>query len=127
MGADAGFGFALAFTLGSLLNAVLFWRWWQKDFGPLGPGVRRTLWQSLVSGLSAGLVAYASLNLLDDLFNIRTLPGIFFQGLIAGLAAIAVNVIVLRWLGSQEIAELESALKKRFWKLKPLGAEMPEL
>ncbi|MBI2100066.1 MAG: hypothetical protein HYT48_01860 [Candidatus Vogelbacteria bacterium] len=117
----------LAFTLGSLLNVALFWRWWQKDFGRLGSRVRKTLWQSLVSGLLAGLVAYTGLNFLDNFLDIRTLPGIFLQGFIAGLVAIVVNIAVLRWQGSEELHELESALKKRFWKVKPLGAEMPEL
>lgn len=117
----------LAFALGSLANALVLWWCWQRDFGPLDHGVRRTLWQSLVGGVLAGVVAYLALNWLDDLFNIRTLPGIFLQGFGAGLVAMVIHVIVLKWLGNREISELGAALRQRFSGVKPISAEMPQL
>jgi putative peptidoglycan lipid II flippase len=45
----------LAFSLGSLANAIIFWFSFERDFGPFTPNVRRSLWQIIYARHSTRL------------------------------------------------------------------------
>ncbi len=117
----------LAFSLGSLANAIIFWFTFEKDFGRFTPSVRRSLWQSLSGGVVLAIASYCSLTLLAEVLNTHTLSGIFLQGFSAGMFGIILDLIWLKSLGNEELAGFELALLERFWKAKPLSPEMPEL
>ena len=117
----------LAFTIGSLVNALIFWFTFERDFGRFASPVRVTLWQSISGSLIAGIVAYCGLGLLVPWLDTRTVSGIFLQGFIAGMVGLIFNFIWLKSLGNEELLSLEKAFRHRFWKTKPISSEMPEL
>ncbi len=113
----------LAFTVGLVINAALFWFFFQKDFGRFPKVVDRALGQSVIGSLVAGLVSYQSLFWLAPLLDQNTFLGIFTQGLIAGLLGLSVLVLVLKYFGNKEISEIEQSLKRKFWRSAPIAPE----
>ena len=63
-----------------------------------------------------GIVAYFSLNFLDDVFDINTFAGIFSQGLWAALIGGLVWGGVLKAVKNKELKEITNAIFARFWK-----------
>ncbi|MEK7575868.1 MAG: lipid II flippase MurJ, partial [Patescibacteria group bacterium] len=106
----------LAFSLGMIINAVFLWESFQKEFNHVGAFLKKTLWQSIVSALLIGVVAYFGLSIFDDIFNLNTFIGIFLQGLFSGLIAILAGCILLKFLKNQEMNDIISSLKQKFWK-----------
>ena len=123
---------ALAFSFGLILNFFLLWYFFKKDFFKSLSGnvlvnlstngnnfsIQKTFWQSLLSSIVMGFVAYWSLGFFDNMFNINTLFGILMQGLLSGILGIIAGIIVLRLLGSEELFDTYSALREKFWKTK---------
>lgn len=72
------------------------------------------------------LVAYLGLNYFDSVFNLETLPGIFMQGFLSGIMAIISGVGILALLKSQELKQIWSVFKGRFWKIKVIATD-PEI
>ena len=72
-----------------------------------------------------GVVAYFSLNFLDDVFDINTFAGIFSQGLLAALIGGLAWGGVLKTLKNKELKEITNAIFARFWKT-PVIAPEPE-
>jgi putative peptidoglycan lipid II flippase len=117
----------LAFSLGMIINAVLLWKSFQKEFNHVGTFLKKTLWQSLASALLIGMVAYFGLSVFDDVFNLETFIGIFLQGLFSGLIAILSGCILLKFLNNQELNDVISSLKQKFWKADTVIPEHEDL
>lgn len=117
----------LAFSLGMIINAAFLWRSFQKDFNHAGTFLKKTLWQSIISALLIGVVAYFGLSVFDDVFDINTFIGIFLQGLFSGLIAILAGCILLKFLKNQELNDLISSLKQKFWKADTVIPEHEDL
>ncbi len=117
----------LAFSLGMIINAVLLWKSFQKEFNHVGTFLKKTLWQSLASALLIGVVAYFGLSVFDDVFNLETFIGIFLQGLFSGLIAILSGCILLKFLNNQELNDVISSLKQKFWKTDTVIPEHEDL
>ena len=116
----------LAFSLGLIVNVLIFWFVFQKDFAAFAAPLRRTFAHSFYSAEFAGFVAYLGLSILDDFLDINTFVGIFSQGLLSGLAGVIAGILLLKLLGNREIEDIEKALSHRFWKIKPPPAPTPE-
>ena len=62
----------LAYSLGMIINCVLLFLLFQKkkkkEFGDVWVSVRKTFFEVLGASLLMGVVAYFSLNFLDDVF-----------------------------------------------------------
>lgn len=116
----------LAYSFGSIVNVVLMW----LSFGSLFKGFTRpvfsTLSHSAVASAVTGVVAYVGLNLLDDVFNLTTLPGIFLQGLCAGLIGICAGILTLKISRNRELSEIAETLRHKIWKAKVVGPDAPE-
>lgn len=106
----------LAYTIGFIINAVLLWIFFVRDFRGFGPLVTRSLSESVISSVALGAATYYALIIFAEVFNQSTLIGIFLQGLSAGIVGITVGIVVLELLGSREIREIRKALHSRFWK-----------
>jgi putative peptidoglycan lipid II flippase len=113
----------LSYTLGVFVNLVLFWHFFQKDFGHFPRVVDRAIAQSAIASLLAGLVAYQTLNWLAPLLNQDTFVGILAQGAVAGFLGMAIFVIALRYFKNKEIGEIEKALREKLWQTKPIAPE----
>jgi len=116
-------GLALGFSLGSILNGVVLWFLCRKDFGPFTRYVRRTIFETVSASVLMGFTTYLMLNLLDGVFNVDTLLGIFLQGLISGIVGIVVAIIVLRLLKSRELMDMKTSLSKRLFKTAVVGPD----
>jgi putative peptidoglycan lipid II flippase len=107
----------LAFSLGAFLNLALHWHSCAREFKGFGALLYRTIFQSVGSSVIGGYVAYSSLRLFDNLFDLTTVPGVFFQGLCAGLCGIAVMILVLWLLKSPEMRDILITFKHKVWRV----------
>lgn len=117
----------LAFSIGSCVNLLFLWLAFHREFPAFTRPVLTTFLQTLSASVIMGYVAYKFLAVFDDVFDINTLPGIFFQGLFAGIFGIAAGVVVLKLIKNVEIREIGRALHSKIWKVKVVPAEQTEL
>jgi len=116
----------IAYSLGMLLNGIVLWRIFEKDFGRLS-GLRRVSFQSVASAIIMGVSAYIFLAVFNNIFDINTFTGIFFQGLLSGIIGIACGVSVLVVLKSRELEEIVTSFRHKFWRTKPIAPQPEEL
>lgn len=118
----------LAYASGSLINFFLIWILFKKDFiKNKNLGLTRTFVESLIGGVTMGLVSYVFLSVFDGVFNINTGLGIFMQGFLSGTLGIISGVIVLIILKNKELADLLKALRHKFWRNRVIAPEQGEL
>lgn len=119
----------LAYSVGTITNALILWRMFKKDFvGATTRGLfTRPLLQHTAAGFFMGFTAYAVLDIFGDIFPIDTFYGIFFQGFCAGIAGILVGVLLLYIFDNTELKEFISTLRSKFWKTRVVAPEQPEL
>lgn len=103
----------LGYTIGFAVNGFLLWILFKRDFQLNLRSLASTVWQSSAAAVTAGIISYELLDVLDEVFNIQTLPGIFLQGLCAGLIGIGAGMVVLVVLRNREITELVTALRRK--------------
>lgn len=108
---------ALAYTIGSFVNVGVIMAFFRRDFGT-PHALRRTTIEGVGAAVSIGVVGYVALNFLSDVFDQGTFKGIFLQGFIAGMLAIAAGIVFLRSIKSREYEEVARSLHTRFWKEK---------
>lgn len=126
----------LAFSLGTLLNALLLWVIFQKDFREAARtslvmkeyrelGI--TFRQSFYASVLAGFVAFQFLRVFDDIFNLNTFWGIFAQGSLSGTLGIISGVLILLLMRNNELYEIFTAVRRRFWLRAPIAPDQGEL
>jgi len=115
-------GLALGFSIGSLIYFFLLFMALRKKLGVLDEvrifvsGIKM-----LFASLGASLVVYISLNLLAPLVNMNTGPGVFTQGLLAGLVGILIYFLLAWLLRLKELNLFLSSLSRRLsWKKLPI-------
>jgi putative peptidoglycan lipid II flippase len=116
----------LGYSVGTILNGLVHWIGFERDYPGFSKPIYRTLFECLGASVIMGFVAYLGLNWFAPLFNENTLVGVFFQGFFAGILALASGILVLILLKSRELAEAWSTIHKKFWKAK-IVAENPEI
>jgi len=94
----------------------VFWRSFRHDFGPFPSLLYRSVGQSTVAALIAGVITYIILQLLAPLLDQATFLGIFIQGLVAGLGGLATSILILRRLGNKELIEISHSFRRKFWR-----------
>lgn len=114
---------ALSYSLALIVNALLFWYLFQKDFSRFSKVLSTTFFQSLSAAVVMGFAARIMLDILDNVFNLDTFAGIFGQGLISGIIGIAFGIAILKLLKSKELHEVSQALHKKFWKTTVISSE----
>lgn len=118
----------LAYATGSLINFFLIWIVFKKDFiKNKNLGLTRTFVESLIGGVTMGLVSYIFLGVFDGVFNINTGKGIFMQGFLSGILGIISGILVLMILKNKELADLIKALHNKFWRNRVIAPEQGEL
>ncbi len=113
----------LAYSVGSIVSAGIFWIFFTRHFEKFDLAVSRTFWHSLAGSVFMGFIAYGLLGVLDGVFNMHTTLGVFLQGLLAGLGGLLVWVFVLYLLGNEEIQEIWKAVHHKIWKAKFIGPD----
>ncbi len=103
----------LAYSCGSILNMLLLWRSFRRDFAITHPFLLRSIFESFAGAFFMGYVAYVSLNIFDNIFDINTFWGIFGQGLVSGLLGIIAGIIVLKILRNKELDNVWQSIKSK--------------
>lgn len=117
----------LGYSTALLINVLLLWISFGREFVGFTKGLRDTLFQSFSASVVMGFAAYVGLNIFDDFLNLNKLHGIFLQGLFAGLFGIVVGIIILKLLKNKEIEEIWKTLHSKIWKAKPIPADIAEI
>ena len=113
----------LAYSVGMILNTALLIYFFRKRFGKFLSPVKDTLRHGSFSAIIAGVVSYEFLEVLGLYLNLNTFLGIFTQGLVAGIAGLLTWWLILELMGNEEIKDVRTALKRKFWKA---GVVMPD-
>ena len=117
----------LAYSVGTILNAVLHWFFVRKDFMKGESFITKTFFQSLGASFFLGLIAYLGLNVLSPIFGTTTLLGVFLQGFISGILGIFAAIFVLYLLKNEELKDITKAFKTKFWRSKVIVPSQEEL
>ncbi|MBX4200479.1 murein biosynthesis integral membrane protein MurJ [Candidatus Parcubacteria bacterium] len=116
----------LGYTIGTILNGIIHWIGFEKDFGGFSKEVKRTLFESLAASVLVGTGAYAGLNVAAAFFKTDTLFSVLTQGLFGALVGVVAGSSILYLLKSKEQKEVWRAIHKRFWKSKVIATD-PEI
>jgi len=106
----------LSYALFSVINVLVFFTLYERDFGLLSKYVDKTILHSFSAAVVAGFFAQKTLQLLDGTLDIDTFIGVFSLGLIAGVVGTIFGVTVLWILKNKEIEEVYNAMHQKFWK-----------
>jgi putative peptidoglycan lipid II flippase len=107
-------GLAMAFSITSFLNMLILYVILHYRLPAINDNIIiSSLLKISFNAIISGLLAYATLNLLDDYVDMHTFIGIFSQGLVAGLVAL------LTYLFLSILLKLEEArsVKNIIWRL----------
>ncbi len=113
----------LAYSLGMILNSLLLWFSFKKDFEDFSSSIKMAFLNNFSAWVIGGFAAYGTLNILGDVLNLNTFAGIFTQGAISGLIGIFAGVAVLIMTGDREIEEARKYLHHKFWKTKTIAPD----
>ena len=117
----------LAYSVGTILNAILHWYFVRRDFMEHESFITKTFFQSLGASFFIGIVAYLGLNIFSPIFGTITGWGVFLQGFISGILGICVGILVLYLLKNEELKDLTKTLKTKFWRTSVLVSPQEEL
>lgn len=117
----------LGFSIGVLINLVIHWIDFNREFPSYSPGVFKTLFHAVSASIIMGYATYVSLNIFASLFrhliDISTTIGVFLQGAVSGIIGIAVWIFILFILKNPELKEVWTTLHKKIWKAKVIGPD----
>ncbi len=116
----------LAYSIGSLLNALMLWIAFEYTFRGFSRPVLGTLYHSVATSVVVGISAYVGLNIFDHVFSLNTVLGVFLDGFCAGIVGVVVGVFMLKVLKNAELEEIVATLKQKIWKAKIIGPEATE-
>ena len=111
----------LAYSCGTIINLILLSFSIKRDFMRTEPFLTKTFFQSLSGSFAMGVVAYIGLNILSPVFGTTTFWGVFLQGFISGIAGIFAGILLLYFLGSEELKDLIKTLHTKFWRIKVMA------
>ncbi|MDB5225035.1 MAG: hypothetical protein JWO43_657 [Candidatus Adlerbacteria bacterium] len=105
---------ALGYALGSIVEFLISFRFFMKDFSLPLKGLGRLVFEIFSASVIGSGVSYLLLAFFAKLVDINTTTGILTQGGVAGLGGLAMAGYILTILGNTEFAEAMSAVKRRF-------------
>lgn len=118
----------ISYALGSILNFILIWIMFKKDFSQSKSSkILHTFNQSAIGALTMGVASYFSLSIFDNIFNLNTGRGVFFQGFFSGIIGIFCGVVVLLLMKNNEINDVIQTFTNKFSKGHIIAPEQGEL
>jgi putative peptidoglycan lipid II flippase len=118
----------LGYSLGMIVNTVLHWVAFEKDFPGYTRSVARSAFEIFGVSVIMGGVTYLALQFLAPLFGlskiyltnapstIGTTASVFLEGFIAGDIGIIVGIGLLYCFGNREFFDVVNAFRNRIWK-----------
>jgi len=118
---------ALAFSIGTMVNAILHWWMYEKNYPGFTRPVISTLFHSFAASVIMGYVAFLSLRFFALLFPLTKVWGLFLQGFCAGMTGLVVLVFVLKLLKNKELSDVITTLHHKIWKTPVPPAEVEHM
>lgn len=118
---------ALGYALGSILQAILLFIFFVREFSLDTSSLARSTLQSFAAAVGGGAAAYGVLAAVGSLVDINTFLGILSQGLAGGIVGGIVTFLLLLLLRNQELGEVLASLRKRTRQSAEVAAEPSEL
>ena len=113
-------GLALAFSLGTILNAAALWVFLRLRTGHLEvKRIARSLGLMTIAATGMVVSMQGSKILLSHMVNMQTFMGILTQGAVAGTVGIAVYVGITFLVGSEEAADVMKLYRRKFAAIPP--------
>jgi len=106
----------LAFSIGQISYAFMLWVSFDRRFNCFSDTLWKSIFHSTSASIVMGFVAYSMLQVLDDMFDINTLLGIFSQGALAGITGIIAGILLLVLMQNEEVTTVGRTLHSKFWK-----------
>lgn len=106
----------LGFSFGLIINLIMHWIDFSREFPSFALPVKKTLFQATSSSIIMGYISYWGLNYFADFFDVNTALGIFMQGFFSGVVGIISAVFVLYLLNNKELKEVWKTLHRKIWK-----------
>jgi putative peptidoglycan lipid II flippase len=116
----------LGYSIGTIINGIIHWIGFEKDFPGFSKDVKKTLLQSGAASIIMGTGCYVGLNIFAGIFKIDSLISILLQGTFAGIIGLIAGVATLIALRNREIHEVWGTLHVKFWKTKVIATD-PEI
>ena len=116
----------LGFSIATIINGLIYWVAFEREFRGFSRGVVRTFFDGLGTAVIMGATAYIGLSLFAPLLDTTSLVGIFLQGFGAGLVAILAGIVILFLLKSRELSIIWGVVHGKFWKAKVIATD-PEI
>ena len=104
---------ALGFALGSIMEFVVGYWFFIRDFKVPHERITALVFQSFSASVIGGAAAYCVLALSGATTGTHTVLAVIFQGFAAGVVGLVVLVITLALLGNHELAETFAAFHTR--------------
>ncbi|MFW5853353.1 MAG: murein biosynthesis integral membrane protein MurJ [Patescibacteria group bacterium] len=117
----------LAYSIGLILNFLIIWFLFIRDFPVAKKSFYLTFIQSLVASVIIGFSAYLVLEWGAIFFDLNTFLGIFLQGLMSGIVGLFLGFLSLYGLNSRELKEFTTSISRRIWHYRSAGVEPEEL
>ncbi len=118
----------LAYSIGTILNAVLHWVMFEREFAEgMTRNISRSVWHSFLASIAMGAVAYEGLNFFALMFDKNKFLGVFLQGFLSGILGIAAGVLVLIFIKNPEFETVRIAMRHKFWKAKTVSPGQEDL
>jgi len=113
----------LAYSISSIITALLFVGIFMYDFREGTEKLRNTFLEALVGAFAIGGVSYLTLQAItaSQVVTINTLLEIFVQGAAAGTLGIIAGIITLWLIGNKEVRVVWQVLHHKIWKQKILS------
>lgn len=118
---------ALAFSIGTLVNLVLHWLVYEKNYPGFSKPVLSTLFHIFASSVIMGYISFLSLRFFVLFLPTNKVWGLFLQGLLAGIVGVIILVIVLKLLNNLELKEVIKTLHHKIWKVPVPPAEVEHI
>jgi putative peptidoglycan lipid II flippase len=113
----------LAFTVGSIFEAVLLWLFFAKSWPQVFFRISKTIFQIFSSSVILGFVTYLALRFFDRFISLDTFAGVFLQAILSAVVGIFVWVIMLLVLKNKEFPLILATLREKFWKTHPTSPD----
>jgi len=111
----------LAYSIGMIINLLVLWQSFKKDFREFSVPIKEAFFHSVVASFFMAFTTFQFLRVFDNVFDINTFWGIFLQGFLSGIIGILFGIFILKIFGNREIEEIWKSFHTKFWKTEALG------